>query len=72
MAARPWLLTTAEIQVFKRDGYFIRRGLLDPELTLRCRDAMWERCDPRVAKQRIHGWKLTVQVRHLCMVSEET
>lgn len=42
MAARPWLLTTAEIQVFKRDGYFIRRGLLAPELTLRCRDAMWE------------------------------
>ena len=42
MGARPWLLTAAEIQVFKRDGYFIRRGLLAPELTLRCRDALWE------------------------------
>lgn len=40
--ADDWLLTAAEIAAFKRDGWFIRRGLLAPELTQRCRDVLWD------------------------------
>ncbi len=34
-------LTDQEVRRFKRDGYLIKRGLLDPELCAACRDLMW-------------------------------
>ena len=35
------LLTAREIAAFKRDGYFIRRGILSPELCAAARDRLW-------------------------------
>jgi hypothetical protein len=35
-------LTPAEIAAFKRDGWFLRRDILDPELCARCRDLIWD------------------------------
>ena len=35
------LLSPGEIAKFKRDGYFIKRGLLDPSLCASCRDLLW-------------------------------
>ena len=41
-AATSSLLTPQEIQTFKRDGWFMRRSILDPSLCARCRDLVWE------------------------------
>ena len=35
------LLTAREIAAFKRDGYFIRRGILSAELCAAARDRLW-------------------------------
>ena len=34
-------LKTEEIQVFKRQGYLIKRGILGPELMARARERKW-------------------------------
>ena len=52
---RAGLLTAREIAAFKRDGYFIRRGILSPELCAAARDRLWslnetrqlDRADPQ-------------------------
>lgn len=36
------LLSPSDIKTFKRDGYLIKRSLLAPELTERCRDLLWD------------------------------
>ena len=35
-------LTADQIAQFKRDGFLVLEGVLDPELCLRARDEMWE------------------------------
>jgi len=40
--AWPMLLTREEIAHFKREGFVIRYGLLDPGLMAKCRDRLWQ------------------------------
>lgn len=42
MAAVTGPLSVAEMATFKRDGYLLRRGVLDPELCRRCQDRLWD------------------------------
>jgi hypothetical protein len=42
MAATTTPLTEREIAAFKRDGFFIRRGILSPQLCAAARDRLWE------------------------------
>ena len=35
-------LTTDQINQFKRDGFLVLKGVLDPELCRQARDEMWE------------------------------
>ena len=53
----PLLLTAEEIAAFKRDGWFLRRNILDLELCARCRELIWEtpggQCMLRVGS----GWR---------------
>ena len=45
------VLTDEEVRRFKRDGYLIKRGLLDPVLCATCRDLMWSLNDvPRIRR----------------------
>jgi hypothetical protein len=46
------LLTPAEIARFKRDGFLIKRSVLDPELCAAARDALWAANDAPHAIQR--------------------
>ena len=39
-------LTTEDLARFKRDGYLIVRGVLDPELMARARQSFWEALPP--------------------------
>ena len=43
-------LTTEEIQAFKRQGYLIKRGILDPELMAHARESKWAGAPPRMKK----------------------
>ena len=49
-------LTTEEIQVFKRQGYLIKRGILDPELMARARERKWAGAPPRMKKDDPTTW----------------
>ena len=43
-------LTRDEMRFFKREGYLIKRGVMDPELTARARDRLWD--DPPASMRR--------------------
>ena len=49
-------LTTEEIQAFKRQGYLIKRGILDPELMARARERKWAGAPPRMKKEDPMTW----------------
>ena len=49
-------LTTEEIQTFKRQGYLIKRGILDPELMARARAHKWAGAPPRMKKDDPTTW----------------
>ena len=43
-------LTTEQLRFFKREGYLILRGVMDPELTARARERLWD--DPPASLKR--------------------
>ena len=49
-------LTNEEIQAFKRQGFLIKRGILDPELMARAREAKWAGAPPRLKKEDPTTW----------------
>ena len=47
------VLTDAEIRRFKRDGWLLKRGLLDKQLCAACRDRMWSQNElERIVRDR--------------------
>ena len=68
-AVEQQLLTPAEIARFKRDGFLIKRNVLDPELCAAARDALWAANDVPHAIQRgnpsswIGPWKFQDEAR---------
>ena len=44
------LLTENQIAQFKRDGFLVFPGVLDPELCRRARDEMWEAIEAKLAQ----------------------
>lgn len=52
-------LTVDQIAQFKRDGFLVLRGVLDPELCRRACDEMWETIDshlPRMQRDDPSTW----------------
>ena len=49
-------LTTEEIKIFKRQGYLIKRGILDPKLMARARERKWAGAPPRMKKDDPTTW----------------
>jgi len=49
-------LTTEEIKIFKRQGYLIKRGILDPKLMARARECKWAGAPPRMKKDDPTTW----------------
>ena len=49
-------LTRDEISFFKREGYLVKRGAMDPELTARARDRMWAGIPPRFKRDDPDTW----------------
>ena len=49
-------LTRDEIRFFKREGYLIKRGVLDPELMARARERKWEGAPARMQKDDPTTW----------------
>ena len=49
-------LTTEEIRFFKSQGYLVKRGLLDPELTARARDRLWDDSPPSLRRDNPDTW----------------
>ena len=66
------LLTAREIAAFKRDGYFIRRGILSAELCAAARDRLWalnetqqlDRADPRTWVGPLKGDDLSAESKN--------
>ena len=52
------LLSPGEIAKFKRDGYFIKRGLLEPSLCAACRDLLWTTPDA-LPQRMVRGERAT-------------
>jgi hypothetical protein len=49
-------LTPDEISFFKREGYLIKRGAMDPELTARTQDRLWAGIPPRFRRDDAETW----------------
>ena len=49
-------LTQQEIRLFKREGYLIKRGVMDPSLTVRARERMWAGAPPRFMRDDPDTW----------------
>jgi hypothetical protein len=49
-------LSAGDIAFFKRDGYLIKRGVLDPALMARARDRMWEAAPPHLDRNSPDTW----------------
>ena len=49
-------LTPDEIRFFKRQGYLIKRGVLDPELMARARERKWESAPARMKRDDTGTW----------------
>jgi len=49
-------LSPDDIRFFKGDGYLIKRGVMDPELTARARDRMWAGIPPRFKRDDPDTW----------------
>jgi hypothetical protein len=49
-------LTIEEIRFFKTQGYLIKRGILDPKLTARARDRLWDNAPPSLRRDDPDTW----------------
>ena len=49
-------LSRDEIRFFKREGYLIKRGVLDPELMARARERKWEGAPARMQRDDPTTW----------------
>ena len=49
-------LTRDEIRFFKREGYLVKRGVLDPELMARARESKWEGAPKRMRRDDPTTW----------------
>ena len=49
-------LSGKEISFFKREGYLIKRGVLDPNLMVRARDRLWKGAPPRMRRDDPTTW----------------
>jgi hypothetical protein len=49
-------LSTDELRFFKREGYLIKRGVMDPELTARARKRLWDGAPPRLKRNTPDTW----------------
>ena len=49
-------LTHGEIRFFKREGYLVKRGVLDPELMARARERKWAGAPPRMKRDDPATW----------------
>lgn len=49
-------LSGDEIRFFKREGYVIKRTVLDPELMVRARERLWEGAPPPLDRHRPETW----------------
>ena len=49
-------LTANDIAFFKREGYLIKRGVLDPELTAMARDRLWDDPPPSLKRDDPDTW----------------
>ena len=49
-------LTEDEIRFFKREGYLVKKGALDPELCARARERLWDDPPPSLKKDDPDSW----------------
>ena len=49
-------LTDKEVSFFKREGYLFKRGVMDPELMAKARDALWAAMPPRMKRDDPSTW----------------
>ena len=49
-------LSTEEISFFKREGYLIKRGVLDPDLMARARERKWDGAPDRMKPDDPTTW----------------
>ena len=50
-------LTDEEVCFFKREGYLFKRGVMNPELMARARDALWAAAPPRMKRDDPKTWR---------------
>ncbi len=50
------VLTEEDIRFFKREGYLIKRGVMDPELCARARERLWDEPPPSIKKDDPQTW----------------
>ncbi len=50
------VLNDDEIKIFARDGYLIKRNVLDPDLMARARECMWTNLPPPLERTRAESW----------------
>jgi hypothetical protein len=49
-------LTTDDLAFFKRNGYLIKRGVLDPALMARARERLWDGAPPSLRREEPATW----------------
>ncbi|MDE2728364.1 MAG: hypothetical protein OXI19_10080, partial [Gemmatimonadota bacterium] len=49
-------LTDDDIRFFVREGYLVKRGVLDPELMARGRERMWSNLPPPLEREKPETW----------------
>ncbi len=49
-------LSTEDIRIFKREGYLVKRGILNPELMAQARDSLWEAAPPELDRNDPDTW----------------
>ena len=49
-------LTRDEISFFKREGYLVKKGVLDPDLMARARERKWEGAPPSMKRDDPSTW----------------
>ena len=50
------VLTEDEVRFFKREGYLVKKGALDPELCARARERLWDDPPPSLKKDDPDSW----------------
>lgn len=71
---RVGLLSTSQVEQFKRDGYLLLPGVLDAELCRRARDEMWEAIAaglPRMKRDDSSTWGPITEEENARLVADE-